>query len=126
MVVKVITVKELKPLLELSHPCSAVSLHLQDEVISATPKETWDFIKDEIAKEPDITFTCSTSVFKGEPSKKFTFTGSDNDYLLQIAQFISRAVNDKCLEKLEHFRAEKVIAGVNTTIGAQAPCPLFK
>ena len=126
MTVKVISVEELKPLLSNSHPCAAVSINIRDDVIAATSKETWDFVKAELAKEPDMTFTCSTSIFNGASCKKFTFTGKDNDPLLQTVNFINRTVNQNQMETLEKFRDQYTRTSPSQGLGAQAACPLFK
>ena len=126
MTVKVISVEELKPLLKNSHPCAAVSINIRDDVIAATSKETWDFVKAELAKEPDMTFTCSISTFGNVSCKKFTFTGKDNDPLLQAVNFIDRTVNHEQTETLDRFRDRYTPTSPSQGLGAQAACPLFK
>lgn len=102
-----------------------MSIRLTETELQAVPKETWRFVKDQLKNLDDMTHTCTTYTRMGIPVKKFIFTCSNREHVIQAVNFIDTIVCQLHISPVAEVSSTFRGGLPGSMEGADASCPLF-
>ena len=100
-------------------------IRLLDTAIMNTTKETWEFIKVQLNRLPDMAYTCMRTMYMGKPAKQFIFTGTNEIALKKAIEFVRATINDGATVAVVCTTNLEVEKSDGQLLGKGANCPLF-